>query len=471
MKTEQISTFTDRVTKLRFCGAMAFTVDEKTFALFERKGHFILLPDTVVGRLRKGFLDPLYVRKLHSRGFLSSEIISSSTNISKNMSKALPEFFMVDLTKCCNMHCRYCLRDINTMEKSISQERIGDICRFIVDYCDTYHLSDISVQAWGGEPLLELESLLHMREQIRPQRTRVHFSVETNALLLTPDVLKKLYSYRIGIGISIDGDHRSHDSQRVLPGGGGTHAIVERNLLAARRLYGRRIGTITTVTKNNAPYIEEILEYFATKLHLENVKFNFVHQSSFNDCHYLCLTKAEIADVELRILRKLVELLERGYPIFDNNLRIKLNNILYRKYSDICHSRGCKGGLKMVVIGMDGGIYPCELTDTPREQIGSIYEDSDLPRQIEQSKQGRDFYLKKSGVECKECAWYIFCGGGCTVRTINSGKRPPAIDEIECAVNSALYPALIELVLKKPEIVECILCKDCTLHCACSNVT
>ena len=166
-----------------------------------------------------------------------------------------------------------------------------------------------------------------------------------------------------------------------------------------------------------------------------------------------------------------MELLERGYPIFDNNLRIKLNNILYRKYSDICHSRGCKGGLKMVVIGMDGGIYPCELTDTPREQIGSIYEDSDLPRQIEQSKQGRDFYLKKSGVECKECAWYIFCGGGCTVRTINSGKRPPAIDEIECAVNSALYPALIELVLKKPEIVECILCKDCTLHCACSNVT
>ena len=86
MKTEQISTFTDRVTKLRFCGAMAFTVDEKTFALFERKGHFILLPDTVVGRLRKGFLDPLYVRKLHSRGFLSSEIISSSTKDTRNKS-------------------------------------------------------------------------------------------------------------------------------------------------------------------------------------------------------------------------------------------------------------------------------------------------------------------------------------------------------------------------------------------------
>lgn len=459
MKIETIPEFIDDATGLWFSGATAFSANGETSALFENQGHLIMLPAAQIELLKQHKLDSAFLRKMESRGFIQSTKAKMSLSCCADIDfcQTLPEFFMVDVTKRCNMHCLYCLRDINTVENSISSEVLEDICDYITNYCDTYGLTDISVQAWGGEPLLKLDSLLTMREKIRPQKTKVHFSIETNALLLTPETLKLLFEHRIGIGISIDGYSVLHDLQRVLPRGGGTHAIVEKHLKAARELYGPRIGTITTVTQNNAPFVEDILEYFAVQLHLENVKFNFVHQSTFNECQSLCLSKGEIANTEVRILRKLVELIERGYPIFESNLKIKLNNLLYRKYSDVCHSRGCCGGRKMVVFSMDGGIYPCELTDSPQEQIGSIYDEKDLLQQIQLAKTTRDFYIKKTSKDCEACNWYVFCGGACTVRTISSGKRPPAIDEIECAVNKTVYPALMELFLTKPEIVKKIL--------------
>lgn len=321
-------------------------------------------------------------------------------------------------------------------------------------------MKDISVQPWGGEPLLKLDEILFMREKICPVGTNVHFSIETNGLLLSENMLNILYENKIGIGISIDGTKELHDAQRVGANGAGTHETVERNLIRAVEQYGDRLGTITTVTKKNVTGIEDILEYYAVRLNLTNVKFNFVHESMFSDCSELCLDKDEIADAAVRIMKKIVELNERGYHISEYNMKTKLKNILYLQYSDICHSKGCCGGQKMIVFDREGMIYPCELTDTPAESIGSIYDDADLIDIVSGAMVNRNFFIPKRAEICEECGWYVFCRGGCTVRAISTGKRPPAIDNVECAVNRNLYPALVELILDKPEIVNQIMGAD-----------
>ena len=368
-----------------------------------------------------------------------------------------PEFFMVDLTNRCNMRCRYCLRNVSGGDRSISKKTLSDICDYIVQYCEKHRLKDVSVQPWGGEPLLELDAILFMKEKIVPTGTKVHFSIETNGLLLNEKTINLLYENRIGIGISIDGTELLHDAQRITESGAGTHMIVEKNLQQARQLYGERLGTITTVTSKNVDGIEDILEYYAVQLHLTNVKFNFVHESMFSNCDGLCLDKEKIAEATVRILQKIVELNERGYYISEYNMKTKLVNILYQKYTDICHSQGCCGGRKMITFDMEGRIYPCELTDTPEENIGSIYDGTDLIALVSDAAQKRDFFIPKRADVCRDCEWYLFCRGGCTVRAISAGKRPPAIDEIECAVNRSLYPALVELVRTKPDIVNRIL--------------
>lgn len=453
MKRYNINSFIDKESGKKITEFIVFEKDNKCLIFNKYSGHIILLDSNYLKTFENEKIPKELFRRLESRGFVENH----NEHFCNNACDVLPEFFMVDLTNKCNMHCKYCLRNVGSSNKSISKSMIVDICKYISKYCEREHLLNVSIQPWGGEPLLELESILLMKKLIKPVGTKVHFSVETNGILLTQKTIDKLYDNQIAIGISIDGCSKVHDSQRVFDCGKATHNIVEKNLLLAKEKYKDKLGTITTVTKNNSKYIEEILEYFACELKLKNVKFNFVHKSMFSDCEELCLSNDEISDAELRMLNKIVELNEKGYHISEHNIKVKIKNLLFREYSDICHSKGCCGGKKMIVFDMMGNIYPCELTDTPTENIGNIYDKSSLISTVNKASRNRDYFIPKKANVCETCEWYVFCQGGCTVRAISCGKRPPEIDMVECAVNKALYPALVELILTKPRIINLLL--------------
>lgn len=426
--------------------------------LFEKtSGHILCTDRAVFEAFAAREISSGLFRKLKSRCFIQQ----GKTGCDSNACTIKPEFFMVDLTNRCNMQCKYCLRDVNHITQSVSPKTVADICAYINEYAAAYHPKNISIQPWGGEPLLELDQILMMRRLINPTETKVHFSIETNGLLLNDEVLQKLYDARIGLGVSIDGYQAIHDGQRVSVGGTGTHKTVEAHLKNALALFGDRVGTITTITKCSATHIERILDYLVQDVGLKHVKFNFVHPSLFFDCSDICIDDELIAKTILRLLHRLVELIEQGYSVEEHNISVKLRNILTNQFTDICHSRGCNGGRRMIVFDRNGNIYPCEMTDMPEEKLGSIYDSGDLTELVARSVSKRDFFCAKKEEICETCEWYVFCRGGCTVRTISCGKRPPMIDHIECAVNRSLYPALVELILKKPDVVNKML--ECDL--------
>lgn len=237
--------------------------------LFEKtSGHILCTDRAVFEAFATHEISSGLYRKLKSRCFIQQE----TTGCGSNACAIMPEFFMIDLTSRCNMQCKYCLRDVNHMTQSVSPKTVADICAYINEYIAAYHPVNISIQPWGGEPLLELDQILMMRRLINPPATKVHFSIETNGLLLTDKVLRKLYDSRIGLGVSIDGYQAIHDGQRVSVGGTGTHKTVESHLKNALALFGDRVGTITTVTKCSALHIERILDYLVQEVGLRHGK-------------------------------------------------------------------------------------------------------------------------------------------------------------------------------------------------------
>ena len=453
MKEYKIKEFIHKKTETVIYSMTAF-VEGNTCLLFNKKsGHMFLTDIECFEMFRSKNISDGLLRKLDNRGFTNKY----SANMQPYECEILPEFFMIDLTSNCNMRCKYCLRNVGSDNHFLQLSVLDGICDFINAYAEKYNLKDISIQPWGGEPLLALDLILRLRNKIHPTNTRVHFSIETNGLLLNEQNAQLLYENKIGIGISIDGYKQLHDGQRVTKDGKGTHSVVEKNLINSKNLFGSRLGTITTITKKNASHVEEILDYFVRDLKLEHVKFNFVHDSLFFNCEELCVPEEEISETIIRLLNKIVKLNEEGLTIEEHNISVKLRNILTRRFTDICHSAGCCGGKKMIVFDMNGGIYPCELTDTPGEAIGNIGDGVDLVKVVNSSITIQDYFTPKKEKICDECDWYVFCRGGCTVRAISRGNRPPKIDRIECAVNRSLYPALIELILTKPKIVNKIL--------------
>lgn len=55
-----------------------------------------------------------------------------------------------------------------------------------------------------------------------------------------------------------------------------------------------------------------------------------------------------------------------------------LHNLTTRRPVSFCHSRGCQSGYRMLSFGMDGGLYPCDLTDIEELKLGDIESSLDL---------------------------------------------------------------------------------------------
>lgn len=450
MKQLWIPPFHDIASGEAFMGAWMYYNDEQAL-LLNSYGKILLCEYEIANHLAKQKIAPILLPILRSRQFLESVEMSDS------LDNSAVEYFMVDMTKKCNMRCIYCLRNIENETKSISYDVLSRIGAVITEYCDTHNLSDVSIQPWGGEPLLELEKIIFLKNHIMPKETSVHFSIETNGTLLSENVIQTLKNEKIDIGISIDGNQHTHDNQRISASFSPTYGVVSSNLKKLVREYSYQPGSITTITKYNAPYISDIVEHFAKDLGLTHIKCNFVHPSSFSESTDCCLTSDEIKRAECELFHTLLCLSDEGYHIVEENIFNKINNVLFCKFSDICISRGCNGGKKMVVFGENGDIYPCELTDYPEMSVGNVFmKDFNLDRQIGEAQTCNPFFREKINPKCIDCPFSYYCKGGCTVRSITTGAFPD-VDPIECACNLAIYPEIICTILNNPERINKLL--------------
>ncbi len=440
---------------LLFTGAWkAESRDGSRVLLLSRNGHILLLDASLCRTLERQTPSEDLCFKLVQRGFMHLADDQGTFDQYADEFGVRPEFFMVDFTNRCNMACRYCLRECDrekSEEKVISREMLGQIAEFLEKYTKEHGLEHISIQPWGGEPLLEREKIFFLQDECRRRGIQADFTIESNGLLLTEELVEKLQNRGIHISVSMDGGRKVHDMQRTLLSGGPSHTYVEAAVRRLQERMGDGTAVLATVTRESARQVEGILDYFARELKVHYVKMNFVHQSSFVDNEGLCLSPEEIRDASLRILEKILSLQEEGIEIYDYNIHTKLRNLLLNEKSDVCLCRGCNGGRKMVTIDSRGDIYPCDITDYPEEKIGNIRDGVDLIEMVEKAMGGTPYFVPKTASKCGDCPWHYYCRGGCTVHVKTSGGTPGTVDEIECAVNRALYPAFVDLILNRPE--------------------
>ncbi|WP_415930254.1 radical SAM protein [Zhenpiania hominis] len=436
--------------KITFLGAYIFRGKNRNL-LLSKGGTILLVDNELCEKIEKHQLNDAIGLKLLQRGFaiIGNDEVKSDRKESQN----IPTFFMIDMTNKCNMRCKYCLRDTEDDGQSIDESTLLDICLYIIEFCKKNELTHITIQPWGGEPLLEIKKIIYIRRIFTQYNMFPAITIETNGLLLTDDNIRQLYDNNIFVSISLDGFKQVHDTQRVLIDGRPSHDKVEDALKRLCNVYDDKVSVITTITRESSKAIEQIIDYLVLNLKLKRFKFNFVHKSSFVDNEYLCMSIEEIKNTTKRILQKIIQLNEEGYNVLEYNFYCKASNILMNADKDICISRGCRGGRKMITFDINGNIFPCDVTDYQEEKMGSIYSKKNLKEIIHKCIKNNAYFAEKKEEKCDVCPWWYFCRGGCSVHVKSLGKKLPTTDDIECAINSVTYPIIVDLLLNKPQIL------------------
>lgn len=221
-------------------------------------------------------------------------------------------------------------------------------------------------------------------------------SIETNGSLITEELASECKKLNIRLGVSIDGNELVQNIHRPLASGRPSFEKMMKGVGILKRSVGAGgFGVVSVLTARSLPHLEDIVEFLAIEIGVRCFKLNLIKDNPVMKEVGLCLSKDEVAYAQKRLLKKLLELNKRGFAITELNVQEKLMNLLTHAKSNICTSRGCMGGAKMIAFDQDGRIFPCDVTDYKEESIGSVHEKHDLISLVANARRTREFFNKK----------------------------------------------------------------------------
>lgn len=162
----------------------------------------------------------------------------------------------------CNFRCVYCYEDFarGTMLPSVREGVKNLVAKRVEE-----GLRHFRISWFGGEPLYgfsAVEELAPFFNDIAQQHSINYASnMTTNGYLLTPDVARKLFDWRIlDYQITIDGTAEQHDHKRMTREGGETFEVILSNLRALKQFEDKFSITVrVNYDQENYPHLEKLL--------------------------------------------------------------------------------------------------------------------------------------------------------------------------------------------------------------------
>lgn len=154
----------------------------------------------------------------------------------------------VILSEQCNLDCAYCGMDKTTTDKINPHDFLESLGNHTWPENE-----DLRINFFGGEPLLQFESIKKIVDGI--DNDRINFGMPTNGTILNEDMVAFLNENKISVSISFDGLWQGQN--RVQLSGKDSTLAFERNILLMKQLSG--IKSHTMITKGNYNLLENHL--------------------------------------------------------------------------------------------------------------------------------------------------------------------------------------------------------------------
>lgn len=261
--------------------------------------------------------------------------------------------FTLWITELCNLHCKYCYVDnMKTDCKAFDEKNSNPLLSFIKKHSDNdYNILNF----FGGEPLMAIDKIkIIVDETKKYEIPNLQMWMTTNGTLLTDEICRFIKSNNIQVTISIDGEEKTHNANRVFFDGAGSYnkTISGYKLLRKNEIESIRIRG--TYNSKSVFQLDKNIDYM-----INNFEGDIIFAPDFFDENW---DENSLDELEKNILK---------YK------KVKRVSLL-----DDCDEISiCGGGSSSIYIDSSGDLYPCSYVVKDKNYyIGDIFNGIDLKK-------------------------------------------------------------------------------------------
>ena len=312
-----------------------------------------------------------------------------------------PSYVIFYVNAICNARCKHCFINWDDTEKlSKKALTLEEIKKISKSFGKVKYMS-----LTGGEPTLRADLAEIAREFYNNNKLEI-LNLITNGFgprKIIKDV-KKILRYcpkmHIQVHFSIDGIGKQHDEIRVVEGGfNKLLESIEQVRVLQKHYPNLHVGIITTYSKFNKHNIYEIIDYVTLKLKLP-LYMNYIRGTTYDK------TAKEIDLKTFKEASKVVAirntmLQKKGIPRPIDAMNHLAPKLITKLEETNEWQTPCRVGSKMIEIGHDGTIFPCEILNV---NFGLIQDFNYNIRTILAQDKVKKFVKNIVDEKCK-CTW------------------------------------------------------------------
>ncbi len=311
----------------------------------------------------------------------------------------------------CNLRCKYCFAatgDYHEGRMLMSLETGKKALDFLIEKSGDRKF--LEVDFFGGEPTLNFDVVKQLVEYGRSREAEANkkfrFTITTNGILLTDDMIKFINKEMNNVVLSIDGRKEVNDRVRVRADGTGSYDRILPNFKKVVETRGKDKDWYVrgTYTKYNLDFSNDVMHLYEQGFDQISVEPVMADPSM-----PYAITQADLP----RIFDEYEELMKKITEIRDSGKFINFFHFMLDLDQGPCaikRLRGCGCGNEYVAIAPNGDIYPChQFVGNEEYKMGSL-NDGSFNDDMKAEFAAAHVYSKP---ECKKCWAKFYCSGGC----------------------------------------------------------
>ena len=349
----------------------------------------------------------------------------------------------------CNLRCKYCFAGTGEYsgERSLMSLEVAKAALdFLMESSKGRH--NLEVDFFGGEPLLNMEvvkaTVEYGRQLEKAFNKKINFTMTTNGVALTDEIIDWLNENMHNIVISLDGRRSVHDEMRPTANGKSSYDITLNN---AKKLVAKRgdgeYYIRGTYTCKNLDFAEDVLELYRQGFKHISVEPVVLPEDSPYAITNEHLEKI-VAEYE-RLAEIIVDDAQHGGDLhfFHFNIDLSHGPCLKRRV------KGCGAGFEYVAVAPTGEIYPCHQFVGDTDFIMGSVLDKSFDKNMQADFMKCSIFTKE---KCRGCFAKYFCSGGCSANAQHYNGSIYKPHELTCEILKKRTECAIGIITELREL-------------------